>query len=192
MRLIETGDLLPLFERRVLSSKKIDIASAWATPSKGLNILVNASRGQQVRSLIGISGRVTNPDALDELANIGELRLPARSGVFHPKLYLFHGNASSYAWIGSANFTVAGGFGQRRGRYSSGNTEILFETRDIEAAAKWFEQAWNDCGEMRSGQLEAYREEWSRNPPGRGTLSNGCRPETGWWGSLSPALVKVL
>ena len=85
MRLIQSKDLLQLFEQRVMSSKKIDIASAWATSSKSLGTLARTAKGRDIRSIIGTSGRATDPDALDELERIGELCLAEQYPMFHPK-----------------------------------------------------------------------------------------------------------
>ena len=165
MRLIQSKDLLQLFEQRVMSSKKIDIASAWATSSKSLGTLARAAKGRDIRSIIGTSGRATDPDALDELERIGELRLAEQYPMFHPKIYIFRGSEKSFAWIGSANFTAAGGFGRKDEQDAPGNTEALFETQDCEAAAQWFEKKWGEFQELRPGKLEEYRQEWSKRPP---------------------------
>ena len=167
MLLIESKNLLQLFERRVSSSHKIDIASAWATRSSALDTLVNAAKGRSIRAIIGTSGRATDPDALDALNKIGELRLPDQYPLFHPKVYLFRGRRHSFAWIGSANFTAAGGFGRSGGQDLWGNTETLFETPSYEAVLDWFEKKWFECGVLRFGQLEQYRSKRLKRPPNR-------------------------
>ena len=166
MRLV--ANIVEEFRKNLEWATRIDIASAWATPTESLNALVQEGgrRGISVRAIIGISGRATDPDALRFLQEAGEIRIADDPPLFHPKIYLFHGQAKAVAWIGSANFTTAGGFGHKAQPTMLYNTETLFETRDFEAAAEWFEAVWNVHQEVRPEQLEEYREKWKKRPPG--------------------------
>ncbi len=165
MRLV--ANIAEEFRKNLGWAARIDIASAWATPTESLNALAEAvkRRGISVRSIIGISDRATHPDALSSLQEAGALRIAGDPPLFHPKIYIFYGQAKAVAWIGSANFTSAGGFGHQYQQGVRCNTETLFETRAFEAAAEWFEKIWNSYQEVCSEQLEEYREKYKKKPP---------------------------
>ncbi|MDE0679338.1 MAG: phospholipase D family protein [Gammaproteobacteria bacterium] len=165
MRLVT--NIVEEFRKNLEWATRIDIASAWATRTESLSALVQEveRRGISVRAIVGISGRATDPDALRLLQEAGELRIADDPPLFHPKFYHFQGQAKAVAWIGSANFTAAGGFGQRGEQHAPQNTETLFETRDVAAAAEWFEAEWKEHEEVCREQLEKYRQERKKRPP---------------------------
>ena len=149
------------FQENVECFTHVDIAVAWATKTSALDQLVNAveENGVSLRIIVGTHGNATDPDVLDRLNDIGELRLVPHEGpLFHPKVYIFRRKKDSIAWIGSANFTN-GGFG--------GNVEAVFETKKCESVSEWFENRWNECGELSANAIEMYRRRRRLNPPSR-------------------------
>ena len=149
------------FQENVECSTHVDIAVAWATKTSALDQLVNAveENGVSLRIIAGTHGNATDPDALDRLNDIGELRIVTHEGpLFHPKIYIFRGEKDSKAWIGSANFTN-GGFG--------GNVEAVFETKQWESVSEWFKNQWKKCGKLPENAIEEYRSRRSDAPPYR-------------------------
>ena len=156
-------------QENVGCSTHVDIAVAWATKTSALDRLVNAVKENRVslRIIVGTHGNATDPDVLDRLNRVGELRLvPHRGPLFHPKVYIFRGEEDSIALIGSANFTN-GGFGE--------NVEAVFETKQLRSVRKWFKSQWKKCGRLpenankksRNEEINKYRERRRRNPPSR-------------------------
>lgn len=144
-----------------------------------------AEHGVRFRVLAGIHGNATDPDALAFLRALDrcELRLVmgAATGIFHPKLYLFHlgrPNAparGSIALTGSANFTN-GGF--------SANEELMLEVghgQEADGLIDWFEKRWGACGPQPKvgNQIRDYRRTWQRPDPEVGTLVEA--PVNGLW-----------
>lgn len=88
-------DIQSQFQKNLKFANKIDIATAWATSGKALEALENAVRKQKrpkvrLRAIVGIFGNATEPEALERLNEVGELRLVGRKGrMFHPKVYIF-------------------------------------------------------------------------------------------------------
>ena len=146
-----TQEITKEFKNNLNFANKIDIASAWATCSDALEYLCHRARCRkiEVRAIIGIFGNATDPDALNKLQEIGELRIDqGNNGLFHPKIYIFHGGKQSCAWIGSANFT-SGGFGK--------NKEAIFQTKNISTVVEWFDNQWSTLNELEEDQIEGYR-----------------------------------
>ena len=148
------------FRENVERSTHVDVAVAWATKTSALNQLKHAVEEYDValRIIVGTYGNATDPDALDSLNDIGELRLAPDGPLFHPKVYIFRGKEDSIAWIGSANFTQ-GGFG--------GNVEAVFETKRWESVSEWFENQWNECGELPANAIAKHRSRRFDDPPTR-------------------------
>lgn len=151
------------FKKNLEFAEQVDIASAWATRSQVLNALVlNAKRRHiLVRAIVGTSRNVTEPDALKQLHEIGELRLVSDEyPLFHPKIFVFRSEGKSLAWIGSANFTK-GGFER--------NEETIFETVHWQPVWKWFTERWRECRETSqadSGRaIQEYADRRNANPP---------------------------
>ena len=106
--------------------------------------------------MIGTKGKNTEPEALQKLNKIGELRLlPGKYRLFHPKVYLFYG-PTSFAWVGSANFTRRGGFAKQYRLLSSDNEETLFETESWCEVASWFERRWHQCQPLLQQDIDDY------------------------------------
>lgn len=175
---IGSADLNARFGESLKNATHVDIATAWATGGRHLQALAGAtkrtSRPVEVRAIVGISGRATRPDALEELRKItGDHLRIIKSGnqLFHPKLYVFRscerGVVEQCAWIGSANFTNQG-----FGGHSGSNEEIMLEVGPgpaADALGTWFEQRWEDSRMDRSVAeiISQYKEDWERNPPQR-------------------------
>lgn len=88
------------------------------------------------------------------MAKLGKVRLvEGKDGVFHVKLFLFRGELTPLAWVGSANFTGPG-FGS--------NEELLYETKVTGALQKWFDRRWKEIG-AQPDQPATYCEAWE--PP---------------------------
>ena len=154
-------DLSERFRKNVGRSTHVDIAVAWATETSMLDQLESVVDEYDVslRIIVGTHDNITEPDALDRLNDIGELRIvPDEGPLFHPKVYIFRGDEKSVAWIGSANFTN-GGFGR--------NVEAVFETQKWESALEWFDEQWKECGKLPKNAIKQYRSRRSRNPPPR-------------------------
>ena len=163
------------FKHLLKTHTHVDIATAWAAGGEHLQALADAASrehaGVKVRAIVGISGRATRPDALEDLSRItvGDLRIvPEGNRLFHPKLYLFgrnrNGIVTRRAWIGSANFTNMG-----FGGHSNANEEIMLEVgpgESADALAAWFHERWDRCrmdGDV-SEVIRRYTEDWKRSP----------------------------
>lgn len=141
------------FQENVECSTHVDIAVAWATKTSALDQLMNAVEENRVslRIIVGTHGNATDPDVLDRLNDIGELRIaPHRGPLFHPKVYILRGEEDSIALIGSANFTN-GGFGE--------NVEAVFETKQLRSVRKWFKDQWKQYGKLRENANKQSRNE---------------------------------
>ena len=157
--LINQENIQQRFNENLEWATEIDLATAWATIHDGLQALQSHTPPLKVRAVVGLWGNATDPEALTKLAKIGELRLVDKSG-FHPKVYVFRGQAKAVAWIGSANFTNSG-FGM--------NQEALFETRNIQDVEKWFDNLWEQCGSLDEYAIGRYAESRLNNPPQHST-----------------------
>lgn len=148
---LTTSDLEERFKANLANSRRINIATAWATEGVALDLLCEAARirGVKVKAIVGTFGNATHPDALERLCEIGELRLaPDNGAMFHPKVYIFRGGVQPCTWIGSANFTRAG---------FALNDEAVFETRRVDDALTWFKGRWKECGAVEPNAIDDYR-----------------------------------
>ena len=145
------------FQRNLKHTDQIDIAVAWATTGTALQLLERWKKNhpKRIRAMVGTFGNATEPDALERLANIGELRLAEGGPMFHPKVYIFRGK-SLIAWVGSANLTE-GGF--------KNNEETILETKKGQGILHWFEERWKECNELQPDDINNYRARWKQKPP---------------------------
>lgn len=133
-----TKGFIGRFGRRVKQADSgVWLASAWITPSKALDGLLD--HGRRVKALVGIHGNATDPDAIQSLIDAGfEVRIVVGGALFHPKLYLFRRSSGrTMGWIGSVNFTGAG---------FAGNRELIleFDTQGaITELESWFRKQWS-------------------------------------------------
>lgn len=157
MPLVE--DITKQFEKNLESSTHIYIAAAWVTSGSAMDQLEEAVKEYDIslRIIVGTHGNATEPEALERLNDIGELRLVPNGGpLFHPKMYIFKGKTESKAWVGSANFTRAG---------FERNVETVFETKQCKSVLKWFQNQWRKCGALPVNAIEEYRKRRSCKPP---------------------------
>lgn len=155
--ILTRDNLLGRLDYHLERSNQIDVAVAWASDSDALSRLLAFGSGRgSLRTIVGISGNATHPNALRELSRCAQLRIPEGAGhLFHPKFYLFHQQRKRIGWIGSANLTRPG-FQQ--------NDELVFEFSDEnEKASKWFNQLWDSLPEDCSTMLDDYVRDWQ--PP---------------------------
>ena len=155
----EDQQLLKAFKRRVKEADHIDIVTAWATDCPALDELAKASC--DVRAIVGLSDRITVPSALETLRDWGDVKVvDRRSGIFHPKVYIFRSGRKTLGWTGSANFS--------RGGFSS-NYELVLETTSLSASStltKWFDGLWDQpcCKVLTDELLNDYRRRFNEKP----------------------------
>lgn len=159
--LITRKDIRSRFSQNLEWASEIDLATAWATPNEGLCALRRQNPRPKVRAIVGLSGNITDPKVLLELADMGELRagpVVDERRLFHPKVYIFRGAGRSIAWIGSANFTCPG-FG--------GHEEALFETSDTKAVECWFNQLFESetCPQLDKVAIKFYADHRRKHRP---------------------------
>ena len=146
------------FEGRLVCAEMVRIASAWMTESDALQALLECDECK-VQALVGIRGNATSPSSLLSLAReFGWESIKIandRSGLFHPKLYLFsYSTGRTVAWIGSANFT---------GNGMAVNTELVLETDDesaVGAMVEWFDMQWTELNQNTEEEFAAYKMQW--------------------------------
>ncbi len=163
--LITHKNILDRFSQNLEWATEIDLATAWATPNRGLCALRRKTPPPVVRAIVGLWGNITHPNALRELADMGELRAGPASNErrrFHPKIYIFRGAGRSLAWIGSANFTCPGFGGDEK---VLGHEEALFETSDTKAAECWFNQLRARCTVLDEVAINFYADHWRKHRP---------------------------
>ncbi len=150
--------LLERLSRQVQQSDRIDIAVAWANDCSALEQLCQfAGPDKRLRTIVGIWGNASHPNALRTIQKCAHLRIvTSAEGLFHPKLYLFHLPDRCVGWIGSANLTGPG-FEQ--------NEELVLEFSDDGEVAQWFEERWNSLGDADTTRsiLDKYERDWK--PP---------------------------
>ena len=149
-------EILRRFREHISKATEIDLATAWATRHEGLRALEQRQPRPAIRAVVGLWGNLTDPEALRNLANIGQLHGVDAEQRFHPKVYIFRGGGRSVAWVGSANFT-GGGFGT--------NEEALFETSDTTSVQKWFDDLWKHTDRLDHGSIDDYAEFRKSNLP---------------------------
>ena len=155
---LTTNKLLERFQDNLKHTDQIDIAVAWATSGTALELLERWEKDHPklIRAIVGTFGNATEPDALERLAKIGELRLvEGDSTLFHPKIYIFRGK-SLIAWVGSANLTE-GGF--------QNNEETVLETKKGQDVVHWFDERWKECNELQPDDINNYHLRWKQKPP---------------------------
>ena len=84
--LITHENILRRFTENLVWATGIDLATAWATSNGGLRALQDRNVSFEVRSVVGLWGTTTTPNALGTLARMGELRVAVSD---HRKTYFF-------------------------------------------------------------------------------------------------------
>ena len=159
---IQSGNVLREFRKRLASAQEVRIASAWLSDSGALDALLE--HRCQVRAIIGVHGNTTSPETLSLFGRRMEwqnVRIADRHGpLFHPKLFIFrYAKKRDVAWIGSANFT---------GHGMEVNKELVIQTDDPRLVAElqtWFDAEWENTPDDSEDRLGAYNAKWKR--PGK-------------------------
>lgn len=163
MFLTETELLLRL-RHHLEATERVSIASAWVGFGGAFSALQAYAERQpgSLQAIVGTSGTATHPRALRILQEVGELRLPGNTPLFHPKLILFHHKKGAIAWVGSANLTRCG-FEQ--------NTEVTVEIEDSDGSAcRWFSQLWESLSQDCETALALYEKNWKPTGSQSGSL----------------------
>ena len=159
MKLLTTDKLSKRFKENLSWAKEVDIATAWVGINESLNELVRKKKSQKlkVRTMVGIRGTITDPDALKQLLLLGKLCIVDNASLYHPKIYIFRNRKKTIAWIGSANFTSSG-FGHN----SIPNEETILEITNTKSIEAWFNKRWKECTRATLEDIEKYRLEQAK------------------------------
>lgn len=121
MRLLSSArEIAGAFDHALKHCEAISFAVAWASCGFGSCTRLLRAHGKIRRGVVGTHFYQTDPDFIASFRGRKTVKFILNpSGVFHPKVYVFHGRRRSWVClIGSANFT-AGGFGE--------NSEMLVQ-----------------------------------------------------------------
>lgn len=173
---IRTANYETEFANALNDATRIDIAVAFAS-SQGLDFKNCQSRlsallenGGQVRILVDLRLAFTNPAFLEDILqwkrrclNVDIRHYDAKSsGIFHPKVYLFHyESGNSTVIVGSANWS-------REGFLNNIEYGLVLEGEksscEVAAVVDFFESNWNSDGSkiIDEAVLEVYRPYWRR------------------------------
>lgn len=159
--LLAQDDILPRLGQLARESKRINLATAWASPGKALDALL--SGGRSIRAIVGIAGSATFPGVFQQLHDArAEVRIPSLHPLFHPKLIVFELENKTVVWVGSANLTLSG--------YEV-NTEVIAEFEDDGKALSWFEVHWDTLKGDHSQTIANYAKNWVPPKGNRGGSS---------------------
>jgi len=168
--LLTRDNLLGRLQYQLQRASSIDLAVAWASDCDALSHLLSfGESGKPLRTVVGIWGNGTHPNALHRLHKFGHLRIVTEpSRLFHPKVYLFRrSGTNSIAWIGSANLT--------RSAFQQ-NDELVHEFEDKDGAVtSWFDTLWNSLPEEVDSIIENYETNWV--PPNFGRAAATPQPK---------------
>lgn len=163
-------------------AKKVDIVSAWVTQTPIFQELVkraeeNESEEDFFRLVAGTSSGGTDPHIFTKLQKVSgaTCKVPnqrlRKSGIFHPKLYIFHDvEGEDIALVGSMNFTHSG---------LNKNKELLIELKgSVEDLKDWFKNIWEGSQPISKEELACCREAWESresksNDPGEIPQADG-------------------
>ena len=158
MQLLATADQInKAFARLLQKHDKVSLATAWASCDGPAYDGLFRHKAKIALAVVGTHFYQTDPEFIDAfLHNKSVCFVKQTDGVFHPKLYLFHGGDGWSAIVGSANFTN-GGF--RRNEevatlFDEGDDPAGAVRRQIDAALKRF---WTLGGSFSPDELKAYR-----------------------------------
>lgn len=160
----------------------MDIVSAWVTQTLSLQKLIKRAKGTEAKEIFfrlvtGTSSGGTDPGIFTILKKVkgAKCNVPnqnlRKSGIFHPKLYIFHEvEGDDIALVGSMNFTSSG---------LSKNKELLIELRgNVSGLKDWFEEIWENSQPISEEELVCCREAWESrknrtNDPGEVPQDDG-------------------
>lgn len=184
MKLLSTPTALAAeFKRLMNRYSHFDWAVAWASVNFDSFKLLKKHRSKIRHVVIGTEFHQTHPDFIAEFSGDANVRFridqEGLNGVFHPKVFLFSDNKSSWeAVVGSANFTNAAFtrnvecavlFGSTDQADGLTYTELLQQIRTLWSAAK----------RVSDENLIAYRARWKINRArlgaAAGDAANGVR-----------------
>lgn len=146
---------------------KIQFGVAWVTDENLVYEVLKKNKSKIRKSVIGMDGYITKPNVLYEFINNKRVKfLISKTGVFHPKIYLFKTNKDWDLIIGSANMT-SGGFGN--------NTEVMVHISSGDGKKKLYKDSrsaideyWSDAETINSikaeNYLRLYNTHRSKNP----------------------------
>jgi hypothetical protein len=156
--LLTQDKLVAQLKRHLSQAERVDLAMAWASFSEALTAVLAFAgcKPACLRSIVGIAGNTTHPQALHRLLARGELRIPDTTPLFHPKVILFHQADRVIVWVGSANLTRCG-FGQ--------NTEVMAEFEDDGTAVQWFNGLWDTLDDDPAAIIRKYEAVWKPAAP---------------------------
>lgn len=166
--ILDQTKLLDQLKQELRTAEYVDLAVAWIRLCPALNALIEFGKKHpgKLRVIVGISGFITQPDAISNLSKVANIRLNSgKNGIFHPKFYFFKREKTSTAWIGSANLSNSA--------YSK-NNELVFVTTKTTDAQKWFHDLWNNTSSDFKQDFADYKNNWS---PSKGRILNPSRPD---------------
>jgi HKD family nuclease len=148
------------FRSALAGAVRVDVAVAWATRSEPSALLYQyAERGGQIRVIVGKDFAGTDPVAVRRLLEAAPLQIrwgwTPFSGVFHPKVFLFHGADEITAMVGSANLT------RHAFLYNVEATMLMRgTTEEFGQLQQFFEDRWGAADEVDADNLDAYAQIW--------------------------------
>jgi HKD family nuclease len=168
MKLLSTPAAITAeFNRLIKRYAFFDWAVAWASIDFPVLELLKKHRSKIRRIVVGTHFHQTHPEFIKAFSNDSSVRFrtdeKGLSGVFHPKVYLFSNNESSWeAVIGSPNFTKAA---------FKNNIEcaVLLTSKDqtdtpiYHPLLRQVEEFWSAASQVTEDTLAAYRLRWKRN-----------------------------
>ena len=155
------------FKRLMRHYHYFDWAVAWASVNFRPFELLKKHRSKIRHVVIGTEFHQTHPDFIAEFTNDAGVRFridkEALSGVFHPKVYLFSDDESSWeAVIGSANIT-------RFAFTKNVECAVLIGSKDkvdgltYDTLSKQVLDMWVTASKISAENLAAYRTRWKIN-----------------------------
>jgi len=168
MKLLSTPTALAVeFKRLMTRYSQFDWAVAWASVNFDSFKLLKKHRSKIRHIVIGTEFHQTHPDFIAEFSGDANVRFridqEGLNGVFHPKVFLFSDDKSSWeAVVGSANFTNAA---------FTRNVEcaVLFGSADQVDGLTYAEllqqikTLWSAAQRVSDENLLAYRARWKIN-----------------------------
>src|SRR5262249_6359994 len=158
--LSSSDELIGAFQNALGEAAHVDVAVAWATRCEQLSSLCGyAKRRSKLRAIIGRDFAGTDPVAVERLlaAAPGQIRWGCRpcSGIFHPKVFLFHHDNLITAIVGSANLT-------RQAFLCNVEATIRLcgTANELSQLVQFFGAQWHLAEEVNTENLETYRMRW--------------------------------
>ncbi|MBL1431655.1 MAG: phospholipase D family protein [Robiginitomaculum sp.] len=140
MNLISNGKILSKTLTKLMNQHEcVQFAIAWATSGNKVYQEILKNKSRITRSVIGIESYITEPQVLTDYVNDSRVKFVLnKTGIFHPKVYVFRTGDDWDLLIGSANMTN-GGF--------RSNTELMLHLSSDDSSEHVFEDT---CQEIDS------------------------------------------